>query len=133
MRVPLLWILHVGYAWIPLGLALRAAAPLGLAVPGAAAMHALTVGAIGSLTLGMMSRVALGHTGRTLVAPKLAVASFVLITVAATARVAVPLVYPAGYAASLYVSGTAWALAFALFVIGYAPMLVAARVDGKPG
>ncbi|HEY2514592.1 MAG TPA: NnrS family protein [Polyangiaceae bacterium] len=132
-RIPLLWILHVGYAWIPLGLLLRAAAPLGLFAPGAAALHALTAGAIGSLTLGMMSRVSLGHTGRSLVAPRLAAISFEVITLAAAVRVFVPLVYPAWYGPSLYVSGIAWALAFLLFVIGYAPMLVAPRVDGKAG
>ena len=133
LRTPLLWILHVGYAWIPLGLLLRAMAPLGLVVPGAAAAHALTVGAIGALTLGMMSRVTLGHTGRGLVAPRLAIASFVLITLAALVRVIVPLLSSGWYRPSLFVSGAAWSGAFALYVVGYAPMLLAARPDGKTG
>lgn len=133
MRVPLLWILHVGYAWIPLGLLLRAMSSLGFVALGMVATHALTVGAIGALTLGMMSRVTLGHTGRALVAPKLAAVSFVLMTVAAVARVGVPLVFPAWYVASLFVSGTAWSVAFGLYVIGYGPMLLAPRIDGKAG
>ena len=93
----------------------------------------LHVGAIGALTLGMMSRVTLGHTGRGLVASRLAVASFVLITLAALVRVIVPLLASGWYRPSLFVSGAAWSCAFALYVVGYAPMLLAARPDGKPG
>ncbi len=133
LRTPLLWILHAGYAWIPIGLLLRAMAPLGFVAPGAAAAHALTVGAIGALTLGMMSRVALGHTGRALASSRLTVLSFALVTAAALARVLVPVISPASYRASLFVSGTAWSLAFALYVVSYAPMLLASRPDGKVG
>src|SRR6185295_3143572 len=62
---PILWILHVSYAWIALHLALRGLAGFDLVAPGLAT-HALTVGAIGGLTLGMMTRTARGHTGRPL-------------------------------------------------------------------
>jgi uncharacterized protein involved in response to NO len=75
-RVPLLWILHAGHAWIAIGLAMRAAAAFSTAVPSAVATHALTVGAVGALTLGMMARVALGHTGRTLVSSRAVTLSF---------------------------------------------------------
>jgi uncharacterized protein involved in response to NO len=64
-RTPLVWILHAAYAWIPIHLALRACAALGVIAP-QFAIHALTIGAIGGMTLGMMTRTARGHTGRPL-------------------------------------------------------------------
>ena len=132
-RLPLLWILHAGHAWIVVGLALRAAAAFTDRVPSSAATHALTVGAIGALTLGMMSRVSLGHTGRSLtIAPSVAV-SFVLLALAALVRVVVPIVDLEAYRASLFVAGTLWTSAFALFLAVYVPVLTSPRVDGKPG
>lgn len=133
LRIPLLWILHAGHAWIILGLALRCVAEFTGAVSPSAALHALTVGGIGSLIVGMMARVSLGHTGRLLEPPRVAVAAFVLITLAAIVRVGMPIVLPAPYTASLLISGTLWAAAFALFLVGYARMLTSPRVDGKPG
>lgn len=132
-RVPLLWILHVGHAWIVIGLGLRAAAAFTSVVPASAATHALTVGAVGALTLGMMSRVSLGHTGRLLASPRLVSASFALLTLAALVRVAAPIVDLGAYRASLFVAGTLWTVAFLLFLVVYAPILTSARVDGKPG
>ena len=132
-RQPLLWILHAGHAWIVIGLALRAAAAFSDRVPSSAATHALTVGAIGALTLGMMSRVSLGHTGRPLATPPSVVVSFVLLTLAALVRVFVPVVDMAVYRASLFVAGTLWTAAFALFLSVYVPVLTSARADGKPG
>jgi uncharacterized protein involved in response to NO len=126
-RDPLLWILHAGYGWLVLALLLRG---LGLESP---ATHALTVGAIGSLTLGMMSRVALGHTGRMLAAPRGITLAFVAITLSALARVLVPLLVPAFYRAGLVVAGLAWTASFAIFLKIYAPVLLAPRVDGRPG
>lgn len=133
LREPLLWVLHVGHAWIPIGLGLRALASVAPAVPQASGTHALTVGAIGTLTLGMMARVSLGHTGRILAAPRAARTAFVLVTAAAVVRVLVPLVAPAHTGASLVVAGACWSAAFALFAAGYAKILVGPRVDGKPG
>jgi uncharacterized protein involved in response to NO len=135
LRHPLLWILHFGHAWIAVGLALRAASIVSVSVPSTAGTHALTVGAIGSLTLGMMARVSLGHTGRPLVVRPITVVAFVLLTLAACLRVFGPLIGTLGvsYLAWLVMSGVAWALAFALFVAAYAKILVSPRVDGKPG
>jgi uncharacterized protein involved in response to NO len=134
LRVPLLWILHLGHAWIAVGLVLRAAAFVAPRLPLSASTHALTVGAIGSLTLGMMARVALGHTGRPLVVGRTVSAAFVLLTLAACLRVFGPLVgAPVTYLTWLVVSGVGWSLAFALFVLAYAKILVSPRVDGKPG
>lgn len=132
-RHPLLWILHAGYAWLVLGLLLRAAAAFDLALPGSLATHALTVGAIGSITLGMMARVALGHTGRALVAPRLAVWAFVAITGAAVARVIVPMMAPSHLLAVLSCAAGLWTLAFVLYLVAYVPVLAAPRVDGKRG
>lgn len=133
VRKPLLWVLHLGYAWIIVGLALRAIAGFSSAVPVAMAMHALTVGAIGCLTLGMMARVSLGHTGRLLEAPRTAVVAFVLLGLAALVRVFLPVVTPGFYMASLVVAGSLWAMAFVSFLVGYARILTSPRVDGKAG
>ena len=133
LKIPLLWILHVGYAWIPLGLLLRAIAAYSDVVPAPVATHALTVGAIGGITLGMMSRVALGHTGRQLVASRPVVVSFVLVTLAALVRVGTPLVHMAWYRTAVLVAGVCWTAAFAIFLVVYTPILLAPRVDGKAG
>jgi uncharacterized protein involved in response to NO len=130
--VPLLWVLHLGYAWVAVGFALRALAALGW-LPPALALHAFTAGAIGVLTLGMMARVALGHTGRPLrVGADLAVA-FSLINIAAVVRVLAPLLLPDRYVLLVVLSGALWCAAFALFVARYAPILWQPRIDGKPG
>lgn len=129
---PLLWILHAGYAWMVLGLVLRAAALVGVG-SASLATHALTVGAVGSLTLGMMARVALGHTGRRLVASRFMGAAFVGVNLAAAARVFGPLLGPSSYWAWLVVAGVLWVAAFGCFLFVSAPILSAPRVDGKAG
>jgi len=91
------------------------------------------VGAIGSLTLGMMARVSLGHTGRMLVASPGASAAFVAITLATLVRVLGPLLAPRWYFASLVAAGSLWVAAFALFVRVYWPILSSPRGDGRPG
>jgi uncharacterized protein involved in response to NO len=132
-KEPLLWILHTGYAWLVIGMLLRAAGSFVPAMPSSLSTHALTVGAIGSLTLGMMARVSLGHTGRPLVAPRAIRSAFVAITIAAVARVVAPVFAPTAYFASLIVAGVLWSLAFATFLWLYLPILASARSDGKPG
>lgn len=132
LREPLLWVLHVGYFFVPLGFALRAAAELTPHVQASPALHVLTVGAIGLMTLGMMARVALGHTGRPLVSPRSVTAAFVLLVVATLARAAVTL---GGHLSTpaLHVAATAWSLAFLLYLARIGPILVAPRPDGRPG
>jgi uncharacterized protein involved in response to NO len=133
LRQPLLWILHAGHAWLVVGLLLRAVATFDPAVSSSLATHALTVGAVGSLTLGMMARVALGHTGRPLVASPAMAWGFVAISGAAIARTIAPLVPASGYFSTLVAAGALWALAFLLFVVVYARLLATPRIDGKPG
>ena len=132
-REPLLWILHAGHAWIVIGLGLRAVAAFSARVPPSAAAHALTVGAIGALTLGMMVRVSLGHTGRRLAAPWPVTLSFAMLSLAALVRVFTPIIAPTAYRESLFVAGSLWTFAFALFVATHLPILTAARADGKAG
>lgn len=129
---PLLWVMHLGYAWLVVGLALKAAAGLGDLVPASAALHALTVGAIGTMMMAVMSRATLGHTGRQLVAHPLTVAAYGLVSLAAILRI-VGAVSPAFYLPLIEASGALWSLAFVLFLWIYAPVLILPRLDGKPG
>jgi len=131
-RVPLVWILHAGYGWIVVHLALRTMAAVGV-VPDALAVHALTIGAIGGLTIGMMTRTARGHTGRVLRADRADVACYALVMAAAMLRVVVPLSWPSAYVETVVAAAVCWVAAFALFSAAYAPSLLRARIDGKPG
>jgi uncharacterized protein involved in response to NO len=125
LTIPILWVLHLGYGWLVIGLLVVAAAGLTEAVPPAAALHGLTTGAFGTMTLAIMSRAALGHTGRPLVAAPATVAAYLLVSLAALLRVAVAPWQPD---ANL-VAGAAWVAAFALFAATHAPMLIAPRAD----
>lgn len=111
---PLVWSLHLGFAWVPIGLALTGAAAL-FDLPTAAGIHALTAGAIGGMTLAVMSRAIRGHTGQPLTADRWAAAMYLLVAGAAIARVAAPFATDR-YVDVLVVSALAWCAAFALFV-----------------
>jgi uncharacterized protein involved in response to NO len=128
----MVWILHAAYAWIVVHLALRGAAALDL-VPAPLATHALTIGAIGGLTIGMMTRTARGHTGRRLAADRVDIACYALVMLAALTRVAGPLLMPQAYRATVIAAGVSWSIGFALYALAYAPSLINARPDGKPG
>jgi uncharacterized protein involved in response to NO len=128
--VPMLWILYLGYAWIAIGLLLQAASPF-LGVMPSLSTHALTSGAIGMITLGMMSRVSLGHTGRAINHSKVLLIAFVLIGFTPLLRVILPLLLPEQYLNLVMLSGFSWTSAFVLFVAIYTPILWKARVDGK--
>ena len=124
----ILWVLHLGYAWLVAGLALKAAAALTEIVPEAAALHALTVGAITTMLLAVMSRVGLGHTGRPLKAHPVTVGAYVLVSVAALLRIGATVV-PGFYSELLAGSGAVWSFAFLLFLFIYAPILAGPRAD----
>jgi uncharacterized protein involved in response to NO len=132
LATPLVWILHAAYAWIVLYLALRGLTALGL-LAGSYAIHALTVGAIGGLTLGMMTRTARGHTGRSLAADRFEVTMFILIQTAALVRVFGGVVSPRLYVPSIQLSALLWSVVFALYTVRYWPVLVRVRLDGNPG
>src|SRR5574341_309256 len=108
---PILWILHLSYAWVVVHLLLRSLAGLEL-VSAALATHALTVGAIGGLTLGMMTRTARGHTARPLKVGEWEVAAYVLVHLSAFVRVVMPMLWPGAYIAYVVASGMLWSAAF---------------------
>jgi uncharacterized protein involved in response to NO len=122
----------VAYGWIPISLALRAVGQIS-GVPAAAAIHALTLGAISSLMVAMMARSALGHTGRELRAGWIEISAFLLIQLAAFIRVGATLIPPLYYRDAVILSGTLWSLAFALFLSRYWGFLTRPRIDGRPG
>jgi len=130
-RNPLLWILHLGYAWIIIALLLRSLSVSLAGVPDVAWLHAAGVGAMGTMLLGVMTRVALGHTGRALVLPPGAIWIYLLITAAAMLRVGSALAL-LDYRWALAVSGIAWIGAFGLFLALYWGILTGPRPDGRP-
>ena len=130
---PILWVLHLGYAWIVVGLTLKGLAGLLPALPEVAALHGLTLGAVGIFTLGMMSRVALGHTGRPLVITPSVTAAYVLVNLAALARLADPLLATVANQLGSAAAGLMWTLGFLIFLINYLPILTSPRADGRPG
>jgi uncharacterized protein involved in response to NO len=118
---PLLFVLHVGYAWLAVSFIWLGASVLSEQLNEADALHALTVGAAGTMILGVMSRAILGHTGRDLNADRITSSAFLLVSVAALARLGV-FIQP-DFAMELYsLSGGAWVLAFGLFVWRYGPI-----------
>jgi len=127
---PILWIVHLGFAWMVVGLGLKAWALLGGDVIEATALHALTVGAIGSMTLGIMTRAGLGHTGRPLtVAPAIA-AAYLLLSLTAAVRILGPLAMPQHYDAVLLAAGIGWCAVFSIFTWAYWPILTRPRLGG---
>ncbi len=132
MRVPLLWILHLSYGWIGIGFFLLSLAALNI-VTASAAFHALTVGSMAGLILGMITRTALGHTGRMLKTGHAELAMYVAIQVGALARVWAGIGAAGLRDSLLIVAAACWSIAFLLYVISYAPYLMKARLDGREG
>lgn len=131
---PILWTLHLSYAVNAAGFVALGLANLDLA-PEIAALHLLGIGGVGGMTLAMMSRASLGHTGRALVAPRPVVLAYALVPLAALARFAGSAL-PALYTPAVLTAGALWLLAFALFAITYWPVLWGPRVPrasaGRP-
>ena len=132
-RKPLLWSLYLAYAWLSLGFLLKGlsfftsiAAPL--------ALHAFAYGGIGLITVAMMARVTLGHTGRDVFHPPAVVnVMFVLLVLGSVIRVFLPLLMPMEYRLWILLSGGVWALAFLLFLLWFSPLWIIPRVDGPYG
>ena len=129
-RDPLVLVLHVGYAWVPVGLCLLGLSIVGTAVPRSGAIHALTAGAMATMILAVMTRATLGHTGRELKAGAATTLIYVLVTIGALGRVAAPLL-PMDYILAIRLSGIAWGGAFLLFLLVYGPKLIGPRPDGR--
>jgi len=124
-RQPILWILHVAFLWLALAFLLRGAAAFGW-LPMDAALHALGTGAVGALTLGMMSRVALGHSGRAIVAAPLTVLAYALILAAGVLRVASAF----DGDALLHTGAAVWILGWLCFLVVYTPICCAGQAAG---
>jgi uncharacterized protein involved in response to NO len=131
-RVPILWVLHLAYAWIPAGLVLLALGALGV-VPESAGVHALTLGAIGGLIIGMITRTALGHTGRPLKAEGIETTAYVLVHLAVLLRLAPMLVPALPYLPWTTAAASAWSLAFVVYLLKYVGVLTSPRLDGRDG
>jgi uncharacterized protein involved in response to NO len=130
LREPLLWVLHLGYGWLSLGFLLLGFNGLTPVLPQTTALHALTVGAIGTMTLAVMTRASLGHTGRPLVAGPGTTAIYALITLAAIMRLLAALLEE-HYIVALSLAGAAWSAAYGLFVLLYARPLTRPRASGE--
>ncbi len=133
LRDPIVWILHLAYAWLPFGLALKAMAILTGVAAAAFWLHALTIGVIATMILGVMTRVSLGHTGRPLQIRPLTAAAYLLLSAAALVRVFGAWLPGLGYPAVIVLSAALWTAAFASFLWVYGPILVTPRTDGRPG
>ncbi|WP_444994073.1 NnrS family protein [Aliikangiella sp. IMCC44359] len=131
---PMLWSLYLGYCCLILGLALLACYHFSIIVNLSAAIHAITLGAIGLMILTMMSRVSMGHTGRAIVASKFLVFAFILLIISVLLRVVIPLMGLGDYLIISYVTSACfWVLAFLIWTVSFLPILTQTRADGRPG
>ena len=126
---PLLWMLPIAYAWVPIALLLRTLTALLDDFNQTMGIHALTVGAVGGLMLAMMTRTALGHTGRELKAGRTELTAFLLVQAGGLVRVFPNILWPESYDLFLLVSTVLWSLAFTVYLVGYWPVLSRPRVD----
>ncbi len=130
--IPILWVLYAGYIWLVCGLLMLGFSHLGW-LARSPAIHMLTVGAIGVTTFGMMARVAIGHTGRQMIAAKSTVIGFWLLNIAVVIRAILPLLIPEWWWIFALIAGVLWTVAFGMFLYVYLPILLRPRVDGAPG
>lgn len=133
LRMPIVWVLHVAYLWLPLGLALKGLALLGALTSGAFYLHALTIGTAATMIVAVMTRASLGHTGRPLAVTRPTICAYALLTGAAAVRVFGPVSLALPYQIIILLAASLWTAAFVLFLCVYAPVLLAPRADGKPG
>lgn len=130
-REPLLWILHIAYAWIAVALLLKGLAAFAL-IPASVWQHAWGIGGMATLVLAVMTRVALGHSGRPMTLPKFGIIIYLAISLAAVSRVLAALQW-LDYRTGLFLAAAGWLVAFAAFTLIYWPILSRPRADGRPG
>lgn len=133
LNEPLVWSLHLAYAWLPAGLAMKAIHLLTGANWAAHWLHALTIGTAATMILAVMTRAALGHTGRPLVAARPVAIAYVLLCLATLVRVFAPSLATVEYRWTVMAAGALWVAAFALFLMTYTPILMRPRIDARPG
>jgi uncharacterized protein involved in response to NO len=130
-RVPLVWVLHLSYLFLIVGFLISAFSAFYPALY-FLALHAFSMGVIGTVTVGMMSRVSIGHTGGNLKKPPKTVKYiFILMVLATLTRVLVPIIIPSVYLETIILSGAMWSLAYLLFVFSYTRILISPRADEK--
>jgi uncharacterized protein involved in response to NO len=132
-RQPIVWILHLGSVWLPVGLALKCMAVFSGAAVSAFWLHSLTVGVLSTMVMAVMTRASLGHTGRALVVDPAIAFAYLLLLAAALTRVFGLSVLGLPYPFVIVISACCWTAAFAIFLMIYAPILWSPRLDGKPG
>ena len=132
-KIPLLWSLHLSYAFIPLGFIVLALYAAGYTASLSAALHCFTAGAMGGMILAMISRVTLGHTGRPLQPPKLMSVGYIAIIAGAFLRVIFPGWFPEGSSWAIGLAGGLWVLGYGIYMFYYGQMLVSTRADGRAG
>lgn len=133
LREPIVWVLHAAYAWLPIGLAMKAfhlATGAGWAFQW---QHALTIGAAATMILAVTTRASLGHTGRPLEVGRSIAVAYGLLMAAALVRVFGPGLLPGRYLGTVEAAALLWIAAFSIYVVVYAPILLLERADGKPG
>lgn len=133
LRQPIVWVLHVAYLWLPIGLLLKGLALIFGFAFAAYYLHALTIGAAALMIVAVMTRASLGHTGRPLIVSRATAYAYGLLAAAAVVRVFGPALLPVAYGKTVLLAAALWTAAFGIFLWGYTPMLIMPRVDGKPG
>jgi uncharacterized protein involved in response to NO len=132
LRQPLLWILHLAYGWIALGLLMLGLAALDV-LPASTAFHALAIASMSSLILGMITRTALGHTGRLLKAGRAETVMYCLLQTGAIARLCANMPFADVRQPCLWLAAICWSSAFLLYLAVYTPYLMHPRLDGREG
>ncbi|MBU2678196.1 MAG: NnrS family protein, partial [Gammaproteobacteria bacterium] len=130
---PIVWILHVAYLWLPVGLFLKAIYVFTGAAWAVHWLHALGAGAAATMILAVMTRASLGHTGRALVVPKAIAVAYGLLVASVAVRVFGSSILPLGYRTTIVVAGALWLVSFGIYVLVYMPILLGPRADGRPG
>ena len=131
LHEPIVWILHLAYAWLPVGLALKALAILTGVAAAAFWLHALTIGVLATMILGVMTRVSLGHTGRPLRIRPLVTLAYLLVAAAALVRVFGAWLPGLDYPTVIVLSAALWTVAFVFFLWVHGPILLTPRVDPR--
>lgn len=132
-KEPLLWVLYSAYLWIIFGFVLKLAT-LVFSIPTALDIHAYAYGGIGLMTIGMMARISLGHSGRSIYnPPKLLTLIFSLMIAGSFLRVIFPLFFSQFYIELIAAAQILWLLAYTLFLVIYLPILTKPRIDGQAG
>lgn len=133
LKDPIVWVLHFAYAWLPIGLFLKAVSMLAGAAWAVHWPHALGAGTAATMILAVMTRASLGHTGRPLAVAKPIAWAYGFLLAAAAVRVFGPAALPLAYVHVIVCAGVLWLAAFSIYVWVYTPVLLRPRADGKPG